>query len=116
LAAVPIFDLVLLGLGEDGHVASLFPGASWHVKSDLPAVLPVFDSPKAPAQRVSLSPARLSAARKVLFIIVGAGKRNAVNKWRAGNSIPASSITPAAGVDIYVDVAAYGNEVQIGSD
>src|SRR6185295_18060576 len=69
LEAVAMFDLVLLGLGEDGHTASLFPGHDWGEAPDAPDVLAVFDAPKPPLERVSLSAARLSRAREVLFLV-----------------------------------------------
>jgi 6-phosphogluconolactonase len=97
------FDLVLLGLGEDGHTASLFPGHDWGVRSDAPDVIAVFDAPKPPPQRVSLSAARLSRAREVLFLVEGIAKRDAVARWRMGANIPARSIRPRAGVDVLVE-------------
>jgi 6-phosphogluconolactonase len=96
-------DLVLLGLGEDGHTASLFPGRDWGVAPDSPDVLAVFDAPKPPPQRVSLSAARLSRAREVLFLVEGASKRDAVLRWKTGADIPARSIRPSAGVDVLVE-------------
>ena len=96
------FDLVLLGLGEDGHTASLFPGHDWGVAADAPDVLAVFDAPKAPPQRVSLSARRLSRARAVLFLVAGEIKRNAVAQWRKGADIPAGAIRPERGVDVLV--------------
>jgi 6-phosphogluconolactonase len=103
LHPVETFDLVLLGLGEDGHTASLFPGHDWGATTDAPDVLPVFDAPKPPPERVTLSARRLSQAREVVFVIGGEGKHDAVAAWRAGADIPASAITPAAGVDILVE-------------
>jgi 6-phosphogluconolactonase len=103
LRATGTFDLVLLGLGEDGHTASLFPGHEWGVAADAPDVLPVLDATKPPPQRVTLSAARLSRAREVLFVVSGEGKHRAVAAWRAGADIPASAIVPGAGVDILVE-------------
>lgn len=97
------FDLVLLGLGEDAHTASLFPGHDWGTGTTAPAVLAVFDAPKPPPERVSLSARRLAAAREVVFLVSGAGKREAVTAWRDGHAIPAAAIAPAGGVDILID-------------
>ena len=108
LSDVGEFDLVLLGLGEDGHTASLFPGHDWGVAADAPTVLAVFDAPKPPPERVSLSAARLSDARQVLFLVEGAGKRDAIGRWRRGDAIPAASIAPPSGVDVLLDAAAAG--------
>jgi 6-phosphogluconolactonase len=96
------FDLVLLGLGEDGHTASLFPNHDWGTAPSAPDVLAVFDAPKPPPQRVSLSAARLNRAREVLFLVAGESKRDAVARWRAGEQLPAAAIRPAAGVDVLI--------------
>jgi 6-phosphogluconolactonase len=96
------FDFVLLGLGEDGHTASLFPGHDWGEAAGSPAALAVLDAPKPPRERVSLSAARLSHAREVLFMVGGDSKREALAQWRAGAAIPARAIRPAAGVDVLV--------------
>ncbi len=106
LSGLGDFDLVILGVGEDGHTASLFPGMTWDDTAD---VIPVFDAPKPPAERVSMSAHRLSAAHKVLFLVSDASKQQAVDDWRAGVAIPASTIKPENGVDVYcceVNIAA----------
>jgi 6-phosphogluconolactonase len=103
LHGVGDFDLVLLGLGEDGHTASLFPGRDWGAAQDSPDTLAVFAAPKPPPARVSLSAARLSRARVVLFLVDGESKRDAVARWRAGADIPARAILQQAGVDVLVE-------------
>ncbi len=102
------FDLVLLGLGEDGHTASLFPDHEWGTAPGSPDTLAVFDAPKPPPQRVSLSAARLSRARQVIFLVSGESKHWAVAEWRAGKGIPARAIMPAVGVDVLVESALLG--------
>lgn len=92
------FDMVLLGLGEDGHTASLFPG---HLLDNSADAVPVFNSPKPPAERISLSQNRLNNTRQVIFIVTGSGKQAAVDNWRNGITIPATLITPKNGVDVY---------------
>jgi 6-phosphogluconolactonase len=102
LASLGEFDLVLLGLGEDGHTASLFPGGAWEQVASWPDAIPIHDAPKPPPVRVSMSPARLSQASRVLFLVGGDGKGQALNAWRSGAPIPASWICPAAGVDVFL--------------
>jgi 6-phosphogluconolactonase len=103
LTGEPEFDLVLLGLGEDGHSASLFPGNDWGEAPDAPDVLTVHAAPKPPAERVSLSARRLGRTRGALFLVTGAGKREAVSAWRAGAKLAAAAIRPPAGVDVLVE-------------
>jgi 6-phosphogluconolactonase len=104
LQEVETFDLVLLGLGEDGHTASLFPGHALGSEEDAPAVLAVTDAPKPPPERISLSAHRLSQARQVWFLVTGEAKRWAVENWQREKNIPALSICPKYGIDIYTDL------------
>lgn len=99
------FDLVLLGLGEDGHTASLFPGHDWGVDPEAPAALAVHGAPKPPPDRVTLSANRLSASRQALFLVSGASKRQAVQDWKADHPLPAAAIMPAEGVTILLEDA-----------
>jgi len=105
VADVQPFDMVLLGVGEDGHTASLFPG---HVHDAEAPTHAVFDSPKAPPERVSLSAKVLSNANRLLFIITGANKVDAVQQWQNGVHLPVCLLEPVNGVEIYIDRAALG--------
>lgn len=105
LQAVGDFDLALLGLGEDGHTASLFPGHDWGEAPGAADAIAVFEAPKPPPERVSLSASRLGRAREVLFLVAGESKHDAVSQWRAGATIPARAIRPAAGVDVLVEAS-----------
>ncbi len=103
LSRIDNFDLVLLGIGEDGHTASLFPQQDMGSQPDAPATLAVFNAPKPPPERVSLSANRLSKTHQLMYLVTGIGKKEAVQKWRNGEEIPASTITPQHGVDIYIE-------------
>ena len=78
------FDVVLLGVGEDGHVNSLFPGHPALEASGLTAG--IRDSPKPPPERVTMTLAAIRDARTILIIATGAGKADAVAMARRGES------------------------------
>ena len=75
----PMLDLILLGMGEDGHVASLFPGEPEAVVSS-PAVYRVVTAPKPPPRRVTLGYGVMAAAREVWVLISGVGKEAALRE------------------------------------
>jgi 6-phosphogluconolactonase len=105
------FDLVMLGMGPDGHVASLFPGhPQLHVEDAI--AVAVTDSPKPPPRRVSLTFGALNRSRAVWFLVTGAEKADATQRaWAFDGSIDE---TPARGISgpsvtWFVDQAAAGS-------
>lgn len=88
------FDLVLHGMGPDGHVASLFPGFP-QVHETTRRAVEVLDSPKPPPQRISLTLPALNHARSVWLLVSGDGKAEAVARALAGatpDEIPAAGV------------------------
>jgi 6-phosphogluconolactonase len=102
VAAVAPLDVVLLGVGEDGHTASLFPGHP-ALKAQGMAV-GIRDAPKPPPQRVTLTLPALQSARRVIILATGAGKADAVARAKRGE-VPSGMI---AGARWLVDRAAAG--------
>jgi 6-phosphogluconolactonase len=103
VAAARPFDMVLLGMGEDGHTASLFPGQIHPAGEQVHAVS---DAPKPPRERVSLSLEALSDSRDVLILVTGTSKRAAVRHWRSGKDLPIAHITARDHLWVLLDRAA----------
>jgi 6-phosphogluconolactonase len=88
---VPAFDVLLLGVGPDGHIASLFPGhPGFAVREG--SVIAVRDSPKPPPTRISLTLPALQAARETWLLAGGAAKADAVTRALAAEPLPAASV------------------------
>lgn len=104
----PVFDVTLLGVGPDGHVASLFSGKASLDVTDR-AVIAEPDSPKPPPARLSLTLPVLNASRQVWFVVAGADKHDAVDAVLHGESdLPAGRV---GGQDVtlwLLDAAAAG--------
>jgi 6-phosphogluconolactonase len=99
----PAFDLVLLGMGADGHTASLFPGTD--VSAESPRwVVPQY-APAIVANRVTMTPRLLNAARHVMFLVAGTEKADALALVLEGardpQRLPAQMIEPTSGVVVW---------------
>ena len=102
-------DLTILGLGPDGHVASLFPGAA-HIDR-LEKVIAITDSPKPPAVRATFTLSMINTSTLVWIIAAGASKADAVTKIIEGDlSIPASYVRAADHTRLIVDTDAFFTE------
>jgi 6-phosphogluconolactonase len=102
----PTFDLIWLGMGPDGHTASLFPGSAALDVTDRWVVANWAPGPQ--AWRMTLTFPVLDAAREVLFVVTGADKADALERVRAGDhELPAARLR-AANIEWLVDAAAAG--------
>ena len=99
-------DLNVLGLGPDGHVASLFPGMT--DIDDHRRIIAVTDSPKPPAERISFTMSMINSAEEVWIVAAGESKADAVTKIVEGDlSIPASYVRGNSHTRLIVDTEAF---------
>lgn len=106
--ARPLFDCVLLGLGEDGHTASLFPGKPAVAETGR-WVVGVPEAGLAPfVPRVSLTLPALGSARSLLFLVTGRGKRDPLARLAAGEDLPAGRVQPQGDIAWLLDQEAVG--------
>jgi len=110
-AAPPEFDLQLLGLGPEGHIASLFPGAP-ALEEEQRWVMAV-EAPAKPPQRLTLTPVVLNQGRNTFFLVAGNDKREIVSALRnetdsKPSQYPAGRIRPTGRVLWFLDQAAAG--------
>jgi 6-phosphogluconolactonase len=103
---VPRFDLILLGMGPDGHTASLFPGHP-AVGEKTRLVVRVDGAPKPPPSRVTFTLPLINAARHVAFLVTGADKNAALRRVLNGDpSLPAARVAPRDGTLVFLSDAA----------
>jgi len=91
LADALAMDMVLLGMGEDGHTASLFPGNP--ALDDQRLAIPVYHSPKPPSERVSMGYRVFDAAHRCLIMVAGKGKADAISRIRNGERLPVARVS-----------------------
>lgn len=102
--AKPHFDVVLLGMGPDAHVASLFPNSQSQSHGNW--VVTESNSPKPPSQRISLSYEALNSADEVWFLVSGEDKADAVSRVFSNEDLPGTKVKGQLATIWYLDQAA----------
>lgn len=105
--SVPVFDVLMLGVGPDGHVASLFPGHPGFAVS-AGTTIAVRDSPKPPPTRISLTLPALQTARQTWLLAAGEGKADVVARAIGGEALPAGCVHGTERTLWLLDAAAAG--------
>lgn len=101
---VPVLDQVWLGMGDDGHTASLFPNGP--ELKDTHSIALLTYSPRAPHPRVTLGPATLRAARRIGLVVTGSDKGPILRRALDGDlSLPVAQVLNGLDVDLFLDAA-----------
>lgn len=116
---LPVFDVILLGLGTDGHTASLFPGSSALWERERWFVAVEHDQPPPPlVPRITVTPRVINAGSNIFFLVTGADKARRLSQVLEGQyrpeEIPAKMISPEKGrLSWYLDQAAAGELIKL---
>lgn len=117
---IPRFDLILLGVGEDGHTASLFPGHPV-LKETVRWMAPVLNAPKPPPMRITMTLALINNADHIVFVVAGANKANIISDVfhppDGHKKIPVLQVNPVNGnLRWFVDQQAYPSALTRNSE
>ena len=114
-AELPRFDLILLGIGPDGHTASLFPGQPEVVRPSAALAVAVHNAPKPPPVRITCTYTLINAAANVLFVVAGADKAGALRAVLRDPAdvarLPAQGVRPKQGALVWLVDAAVAKEL-----
>ncbi|TGM44525.1 6-phosphogluconolactonase [Leptospira biflexa] len=98
---IPSFHFTILGIGEDGHIASIFPGENSNKQLEPNDMIPIYNSPKPPKKRVSLSIGCINRSNHILFLTKGNGKKNILEEVKKGTELPANLVFGKKSSQIY---------------
>ncbi len=101
--AFPQFDLIILGIGEDGHTASVFPDNMESFVS--PYIVELVSHPQTRQRRITLTGSTINNAKKVVFLCTGATKKTILHEiiYQKNTSLPATKVTPVGDLFFYID-------------
>ncbi|SPP89291.1 probable 6-phosphogluconolactonase isoform X1 [Drosophila guanche] len=112
---LPQFDLLLLGMGPDGHTCSLFPEQPAKLEETSRLVIPIQNSPKPPPERITFTLPLINNARDVAFVVTGASKSDVVKRvfLDQDKQFPAAWVDPTSGqLTLIVDAGA-GSQIKV---
>jgi 6-phosphogluconolactonase len=99
---IPVFDLIILGIGADGHTASLFPGTA-SLQEAKRLAIPVFTD-RSPSERISLTLGVINNAKRICFLVHGAGKASVIKEIveEEDSALPAAQVKPTRGTLVFL--------------